>query len=577
MKFTVVNENTNLSVRLTQAWEDEVLFLKVTADFSRPLSPKPVHIDFFIDCIDIYSVFSPTVDFNTTLSYDWAKTTSVSRICAGTPIHSLLSLDGENRLTIALDDGIFPSSISSGVREEDGTLACRITLFASNTGVLSDYTATARLDFQKIPFYRAVREAELWQRRRYAVAPVPDCALDPVFSTWYCYHQQLDAEDILKECANARALGLKTLIVDDGWQTDDLSRGYAYCGDWQIASKKIPDMHDFIRRVHALDVKVLFWFGLPFVGSKSKAFARLKDYVLEDLSEDFEGQATLDPRFPFVREYVQNTVVGFFEKYDLDGLKLDFIEAFAAKSAKSFDERWDTLSVEEGVNKLLSGIYTAMTRIKPNAMIEFRQPYLSPAIRRYGNLFRVSDCPDDMMKNRFYSINLRLVLGSSAVHSDMLLWNQREKDSAVFRQLCSTLFTVPQISMKPSALSPAHERILSAFLRYHESNRTLLLSGDLECSRPEAHYALVWANGENKRILLAYLAVPIPVDDYDETDILNCTVSDVLLLTVKGEEYFCEIVDIYGNKKEAYDLRAEAGTIRLQVPTECYIHVKRVR
>ena len=27
---------------------------------------------------------------------------------------------------------------------------------------------------------------------------------------------------------------MESIIVDDGWQTDDNNRGYAYCGDWAV-------------------------------------------------------------------------------------------------------------------------------------------------------------------------------------------------------------------------------------------------------------------------------------------------------------------------------------------------------
>ena len=37
-------------------------------------------------------------------------------------------------------------------------------------------------------------------------------------------------------------MGFKAAILDDGWQTDDTNRGYGYCGDWEVAEKKIKDI-----------------------------------------------------------------------------------------------------------------------------------------------------------------------------------------------------------------------------------------------------------------------------------------------------------------------------------------------
>lgn len=59
-------------------------------------------------------------------------------------------------------------------------------------------------------------------------------------SLWYSFHQELSAEEILEECALSRAMGMRTVIIDDGWQTADNSRGYDYCGDWQLCRAQNP-------------------------------------------------------------------------------------------------------------------------------------------------------------------------------------------------------------------------------------------------------------------------------------------------------------------------------------------------
>ena len=86
----------------------------------------------------------------------------------------------------------------------------------------------------------------------------------------------------------------------------------------------------------------------------------------------------------------------------------------------------DCRTVEEAVVRLMTGVMETLRRIKPDVMIEFRQSYIGPAMRLYGNMFRVGDCPDDLLSNRVGMVDLRLLMGQSAVHSDMLMWNQQE-------------------------------------------------------------------------------------------------------------------------------------------------------
>ena len=75
--------------------------------------------------------------------------------------------------------------------------------------------------------------------------PCPSSARLPVYSTWYNYHQSVDAAVLLKEVAIAKKMGFDSIIVDDGWQTLDSGRGYAFTGDWE--PERMPG-HEGLRR-----------------------------------------------------------------------------------------------------------------------------------------------------------------------------------------------------------------------------------------------------------------------------------------------------------------------------------------
>ena len=82
--------------------------------------------------------------------------------------------------------------------------------------------------------------SEYWNSDCGAVAAL----WEPVYSTWYAYHQNLDSKTLLKELAAAKEFGMTAVIIDDGWQTEDSERGYAQCGDRQ--PKKLGDMSRFV-------------------------------------------------------------------------------------------------------------------------------------------------------------------------------------------------------------------------------------------------------------------------------------------------------------------------------------------
>ena len=106
------------------------------------------------------------------------------------------------------------------------------------------------------------------------------------------------------------------------------------------------------------------------------------------------GAYVLDPRYKKVRDFLVNTYVNTVKEYDLDGLKLDFIDEFdmrqADEKARAYDDKRDTQSLVDAVDMLMTDVRNALSAIKSDILIEFRQNYVGPMIRKYGNMFRVS-------------------------------------------------------------------------------------------------------------------------------------------------------------------------------------------
>ena len=158
------------------------------------------------------------------------------------PLHSLISLDGKNRMTLSVSDAKTPISIGTGIYEENACTRWDISFFTIKIAPIKEYKATLRIDTRNIAYYDSIYDAVSWWETDcgYKPAFVPEHAKLPMNSLWYTYHQQLNVEDILKECKLSKEIGMETVIIDDGWQTDDNNRGYAFCGDWELATKKIP-------------------------------------------------------------------------------------------------------------------------------------------------------------------------------------------------------------------------------------------------------------------------------------------------------------------------------------------------
>lgn len=569
-----INVNTNDAiVNITENTLDGIEYKEITVKFSRPTIPDPIKLQWMFKSDDIYSTWSPVIRGDRGLYPDWNKRQTDSRFNSGAPLHSLISSKGKNRLCIAVSDPHTPIKIATGICEEKAAVECTVEIFTHNsTSPISEYSVVLRLDARDTRYEDSIRDAVSWWENEcgYSSAPVPEAAMLPMDSLWYSFHQNLSPEEIIKECKEARLLGMKTVIIDDGWQTDDNSRGYAYCGDWEVAKSKISDMRELADKVHDLDMKLMLWFSVPYVGIHSKAYSAFSNMLLNGPSDE-ETVFLLDPRYSKVRSYLTDIYEKAVTEWDLDGLKLDFLDCFyLTDKSRQPDAARDTESLEKGIDMLVSEIIDRVRKIKPDILIEFRHSYIGPAMRQYGNIIRVTDCPMDAQKNRGDIINLRLTSGNTAVHSDMLMWDNNASVETAALQLCCVLYGVPQISMRMDKLSPEHRDMIKFYLDFWTEYRDILLNGRLYANNPESNYSLVWAEKDGISVYTAYTD-PVICFTSEKTIAVNSTMSDTLILTnAKNKRY--TIFDCMGHELEKGI--ADADLIKVNVPTAGMVIVR---
>ena len=158
------------------------------------------------------------------------------------------------------------------------------------------------LDGRRIFWGETIRKSVEWMmdENELHAFNVPEAAFAPLYSTWYQFHQSVTDKAIEDECLLATRLGMRTVILDDGWQTEDGNRGYAFCGDWRPTPEKFPNMASHVAKVHETGMKYIVWYGVPFIGWSSEAY---KKFEGKFLYTDWGNHcAVLDPRFPEVRE-----------------------------------------------------------------------------------------------------------------------------------------------------------------------------------------------------------------------------------------------------------------------------------
>ena len=218
----------------------------------------------------------------------------------------------------------------------------------------------------------------------------------------------------------------------------------------------------------------------------------------------------LDPRFPEVREYLIKTYERVIGEWGFDGVKLDFIDSFEIAGADPAETEGyagrDYKSLPEAVDVLMKEINLRLRKLNPDVLVEFRQRYMGPAIRQYGNMIRAADCPADMASNRRRICDLRLTSASTAVHGDMLVWSADETPQGAALPILSSLFGVIQYSMVLKSIPHAHRDVVRHWLEFSQKHRDTLLRGDFRPHKPHAGYPVVEAESESERIVALYVS-----------------------------------------------------------------------
>ena len=508
---------------------------------------------------------------------NWSCGTS-SRLCSSLPLVAFLNDSDRNRICVTASEAVRSVGMDAGLREEDCRLVWKVTFFGEAEAPISGYAVRLRIDRRDVFFGDAIREGTDWIVRTAGLSPAvsPSAAFEPLYSAWYSFHQNVTDREIEAECAEAAKLGMKVLIVDDGWQTDDNNRGYAYTGDWEMSRNRFPDMAAHVRRVHALGMKYMIWYGVPMMGFKAKNYDRFKGKYLWSIDNRWAGYSCMDPRFPEVREYVISLYEKALREWDLDGLKLDFIDAIGFRGAdpalKDNYAGRDIKSLSAAVDRLMKDIYARLRAIKPDVLIEFRQSYIGPAIRQYGNMLRAGDCPGDLLANRCRTANLRLTSGKTAVHGDMLEWNRDEKPEVAARHVLATMFATIQYSVMLRTYPASHKRMIAHWLRFSQEHRDALLHGSFRPHHFEVLYPWIEAEGDAERIAAVYVGgTVVPVDAAKTTFVLNATGEGEIFVDAKAPAE-AVLYDTFGEKAGSVSL--SAGLNKVSLPVSGYLRIR---
>ena len=496
-----------------------------------------------------------------------------SQLARETPI--AVGFNSQERAPVALACSEAFHSLEFGLYADDRTceMVGRCEFFTAPVAPLREYEVSVMLDRRGGEFADTVRQCSEWVARKNGFVPAhaPESAFAPLYSTWYAYLQDVHADELEEEARLAAALGMKTMILDDGWQKVDSRTFYSATGDWMPVTNRFPDMKAHVAAVHKAGLKYMLWLAVPFMGDEAKNYPKFKGMMLRG-----GDTGVLDPRFPEVREYLISTYERVVGEWDCDGVKLDFIDNFVLpKNDPALKDNYagrDYRSLPDAVNRLMKDVLARLKKIKPDVLVEFRQHYMGTAILQYGNMMRCADCPADPTANRKRVCDLRLTSGGIAVHSDMLVWSRDETPEGAALPILNVLFSTIQYSMILKTIPPAHNDVIRHWLAFSQKHLDALQRGKFTPHHAENGYTWIEGESADERVVAVYAndvcarsgAADRPVY------LVNATGGAGALVDLAAPARV-EFFDVFG--KPAGETKVRAGIVRLAVPSSGYAKI----
>lgn len=535
--------------------------------FFSNLKKEKASIEYSVPLVDFQYLWHPLADGIYSLNNEWDSPLNI-KINKSLPVICLFNQSNRSRFSIAASELVGEMNLSVGVHEESASVKVIFEFLIPD----DNYELTLSL-VSKDKLWSQVVQCQvkwLYDFNDVTAKNVPFSAYQPVLSTWYSFHQQVSQELIYQEAVKYRKLGAETIILDDGWQTDDSQRRYAYAGDWQVSKNKFDRFQEHIGEVQSLGMKYLIWLSLPYIGIKSQRWESLKNDLL--YIDEFQRAGVLDLRSNLVQETVRGIVKDFLKEFPVDGLKLDFFETFI------LDEE-NNREIAESLLKFLSDLEKIYPKEK-DFLIEYRQDYINPLMMQFANIIRAKDCPNNLYLNRIRTIDLRLSCPYTAVHSDMIMWNKLESVESAALQIINVLFSVPQLSVRHDTLTIQERKMLEFWLSFIKKYHVDLLREKITPLYPQEGYTQVHLGGKKREIIVNYSENKIiePLYESKEIIIINGTYTLRLWLKIELGNYQMQVFDCMGNMVEELNIvigvNGENEILNLKVPIGGLLFVK---
>ena len=472
---------------------DETVSFKFTRDDGQPLDVDSVEVRFTVPIANFSKVIFPDGGreyvFRDKALFLRSQVTLVSAPNDGHPFVALADQTG----AVVYSYGLVSFLRESVCRCVDPLLSARkamrgghdvLTLAFRLPGDGWRYGKTAAVEEtvfrsrrQRTWFHALRRYTDLCRRHHGVTYPRNPKAYDPTWCTWTAWcSDRMNTETVLANARIAKNLGIRSLILDDGWfgpglDTDDRPLNI---GDYDADPAKFTNLPALIEQLHGMDLDVLLWYAPTCISPDSKTYARFKNHVVCHKGVPVlapNGFYNLCPCNPEVRAHVRAEIERMLTVFGADGFKVDLYNTLPVTPCDATHAH-ETGSMIEGVRNLERDIWDVMKRLRPAGTVELKQNYANVISAQWGTMARAGDTAYDVDTDFHRCVYLQAY--APVTHNDYFACSiyDTPRDLAVMMIKFIT-GGVPTFSMDLVKQPPATLAVIKAWLGFYEAHRPL--------------------------------------------------------------------------------------------------------
>lgn len=485
-----------------------------------------VHVTIRSPLRDLHRIWVPHMLLEGTLDRITLSGAASILTCANRAIAFVSGLNryGRNRVSVGLLDQTVETEVRGGGATDAGRN--RVVEFVRPIPGISlhrtVYEETVYLNGEEVSWFDAMADFARYEEEATNARPAPrhPDADQPLYCTWYAHGPYVTQEKIEAEIDLVRDLGFKNYIIDEGWFGRE-PEPWTYRGDYTPDPNRFPNFREMIERMHRAGLNVILWVSPFQVGKASRRYEPMKPYLTwwntlgevpyfmgvmypwvsgqvreEALAERLE----LCPRTGITETYVPELVERLMRDYELDGLKIDFLDQMMVMPCRAdHPHRYENLG--EPVMKTVRAMVEAIRGVKSDAIIEFRPPYANVVLRPFATLYRAQDCPWDVDMNRRLCAWMKAFTPQPGplVVADYLTFPPEESPTNIAKSLAAmVLYCVPSVAEDFKKLPPERIEMLRGWMAFYRAHRKELTRGTWRPLEFDPHTSTIAIEGERE-------------------------------------------------------------------------------